>query len=221
MKIGILGGTFNPIHYGHLRSAQEALEILTLDRVLFIPSGTPPFRKPELVSARHRYKMTQLAIKDNPQFEVSDIEIKRHGVSYSVETFNKLLKKYKNTEFFFILGIDAFLDMPKWKQPHKLMTLTNLVIISRPGFSFNDLSPSPYIAEVHKKALRELDSGAKTKHSFLLKTGREAFLCKVSELEISASRVRTLVRGGKSIKYLLPDSVESYIISNKLYKNSH
>lgn len=218
MKIGVLGGTFNPIHYGHLRTAEEVLEILTLDSILFIPSGTPPFRKPELASARDRYEMTRLAIKDNPNFELSDIEIKSRGISYSVETFSKLLKKYKNTEFFFVLGIDAFMDIQKWKQPNKLMTLTNLVIISRPGFSFSDLFSSPYIAEEHKPVLRDIDKGAKTEHSLFLKTGKKVFFCKVSGLEISASCIRTFVRTGKNIKYLLPDSVESYIISNKLYR---
>jgi len=224
MKIGILGGTFNPIHYGHLRAAEEVQEMLALDRILFIPSGKPPFKKPWLISARYRYEMTEIAIKNNPLFEISDIEIRTSlneplaAISYSVETLNKLIKKYKNTEFFFILGIDAFLDFHKWKQPRRLMTLTNLVIISRPGFSFVDLLSSPYFGNVHKKVIKEVDSGARTMVSFDLSTGKKVFLCEVTGLDISASRIRSLVKAERTIKYLLPDSVESYILSHKLYK---
>jgi len=217
MKTGIFGGTFNPIHYGHLRAAEEVREMLALDKILFIPSGTPAFKKTGLVSARHRYDMTKIAIKNNPFFEISDLEIKNRGISYSVDTLSKLAFKHKNTEFFFILGIDAFLDLPKWKLPARLMELANLVIILRPGFSFIDLSSSPYLLNVSKKKLRELDSGKKTKVSFSLKTGKKAFLCKIAEIHISASRIRNLAMAGKNIKYLLPDSVESYIISHKLY----
>ena len=220
MKLGILGGTFNPIHYGHLRAAEEVRDILGLDKILFIPSGKPPLKKTGLTSARHRYEMTKTAIKNNPFFDISNIEIKAHTVSYSIETFKKLAVKYKDADFFFILGIDAFLDLPKWKQPRSLMKLTNLVIISRPGFSFINLLPSPYLKNVHKKTLEEIDKGAKTAFSFDLNTGRKAYLCRIPALEISASIIRSLVREGKNIKYLLPDSVESYIISHKLYCKS-
>ena len=213
-----MGGTFNPIHYGHLRAAEEVREILNLDKILFIPSGKPPFKKPGLISAGHRYEMTKTAIKNNPFFDISDIEIKARSISYSVETIKRLTKIYKNTDFFFILGIDAFLDLPKWKQPRSLMKLTNLVIISRPGFSFINLLSSPYLKNVHKKTLEEIDKGAKTAFSFDLNTGRKAYLCRIPALEISASIIRSLVSKGKNIKYLLPDSVESYIISHKLYK---
>jgi nicotinate-nucleotide adenylyltransferase len=220
MKIGIFGGTFNPIHYGHLRAVEEVQEMLALDKVLFIPSGKPPFKKTGLISARHRYEMTAIAIKNNPLFEISDIEIRTSAISYSVETLNKLIKKYKNAEFFFILGIDAFLDLPKWKQPRRLMALTNLVIISRPGFSFADLLSATYLENVHKKTLKEVESGARTGFSYELGSGKKVFLCKIAGLDISASRIRSLVRAGRTIKYLLPDSVESYIISHKLYRNS-
>src|SRR4030067_1271939 len=125
MKLGILGGTFNPIHYGHLRAAEEVREILNLDKILFIPSGKPPLKKAGLISARWRFEMTRTAIKNNPFFDISDIEIKSRTVSYSVETLKKLAVKYKNAAFFLILGIDAFLDLPKWKQPLTLLGLAN------------------------------------------------------------------------------------------------
>ncbi len=218
MKIGILGGTFNPIHYGHLRAAEEVQEVFVFDKLLFMPSGKPPLKKPSLIDAHYRYEMTKLAIKGNPFFDISDIEIKTKGASYSVETISKLTNKYKNAEFFFIIGIDVFLDLPKWKQPLRLMKLTNLVIVSRPGFCFTDLSSSPYFPNIHKKTLREFDEGTRRRFSFSLNTGKKAFLCKVTKLDISASRIRSLAKTGKNIKYLLPDSVESYIISHKLYK---
>lgn len=218
MRIGILGGTFNPIHYGHLRAAEEVQEMFALDKILFIPSGKPALKKSELISARHRYEMTKIALKKNPLFDISNIEIKTRATSYSVITLSRLTSEYKKSEFFFMLGVDAFLDLPKWKEPARLMEFTNLIIISRPGFSFIDLSASPYLANVSKKTLKELDKGIKTKVSFNPKTGKKTSLCKVTGLNISASRIRDLVRAGESIKYLLPDSVESYIISHTLYR---
>ena len=217
MKVGILGGTFNPIHYGHLRAAQEIQDIFTFDKILFIPAGMPPFKKKELINARSRYEMTKIAIQNNPYFDISDIEMKKHAVSYSIETIKRLTVTYNTSTLFFILGIDAVLDLPKWKQPLKLLKLTNLIVISRPGLSFVDLCSTPYFADIKKKTLREIDRGVKTGFSFELDTDRKAYLCKISGLEISASRIRALIKEGKSTKYLLPDSVESYIISHKLY----
>jgi len=220
MKIGIFGGTFNPIHYGHLRAAQEVHESLRLNKTLFIPSGRPPFKKPGLMSAHHRYKMTEIAIKGNPSFDVTDIEIEKQGISYSVDTLRMLRNKYKGAEFFFILGVDASLNLQSWKEPDKLLELTNLVIISRPGFSFIDLSPFPHFKGISKKTLKELDKKVREVVTTNLHTGKKAFLCPVTGLNISASRARNLIKQGKSIKYLLPQTVESYIISHKLYKNS-
>ena len=214
MKLGILGGTFNPVHYGHLRAAEEVCELLELDKILFIPSGKPPFKKSELADARHRFKMTGLAVKGSPHFGISDIELKRRGVSYSVDTLGRLTAKYKNAEFFLILGIDAFLDLPSWKHPEKLLSLANLVIISRPGFSFVNLLTLPYLKTVPKKTMEKLD---KADAPDFYKS-KNIFLCKITGFDVSASSIRRLITAGKSIKYLLPDSVESYIISNKLYK---
>lgn len=217
MKIGILGGTFNPVHYGHLRTAEEMREVFALDKFLFIPAGRPPIKKPRLADVRHNYEMTKIAVSGNPRFEISDIEIRTSGISYSVETMRKLTNKYRNTEFFFFIGIDVFLSLPKWKQPVKLMKLANLVVISRPGFCFADLSSSPYFANACKKILRRFDSGTRKKISFNFETGKKIFLCKATELDISSSCIRRLVRSGKNIKYLLPESLESYIISHRLY----
>ncbi len=218
-KIGIYGGTFNPIHYGHLRTAEEVFEMLSLDRVLFIPSGVTPFDKPDPVKPEHRYKMVKAAIKGNPRFRISNIELKTGGKSFTVDTIMKLKEKYKERELFFILGIDAFLDLPSWKQPDRLMRHSNMVVLSRPGYSFCDLALSPYLEGVSKRTLKELDKGTRTEFTFKTSTKQKCHLCNVTGLNISASGIRKSIMSGGNINYLLPESVKSYIISNKLYEN--
>jgi nicotinate-nucleotide adenylyltransferase len=217
MKIGIYGGTFNPVHFGHLRTAQEILEKLSLDKVIFIPAGKTPFEKPELIKAPHRYKMVKDAIAGNPGFEISDIEIKAKGKSFTIDTIMKLRDKFIDSELYFILGTDAFLDLPHWKNPDRIVNLVNIVIIARPGFAFTDLSSSPYLKKVLKKILKDLDKGVRDRFPFGISEKQKAILCKVTGLDISASNIRNLIMSGKNVKYLLPDSVESYIISKKLY----
>ncbi|GAB4536824.1 MAG: nicotinate-nucleotide adenylyltransferase [Thermodesulfovibrionia bacterium] len=219
MKIGIYGGAFNPIHYGHLRTAEEILELLCLDNVLFIPSGRPPFDKPELEDAAHRYNMVKMAINGNPYFKLSDIEMRTRGRAYSVDTLKRLRREFKRDEFFFIMGIDAFLDLPKWKEPEILITMTNLVIMSRPHFKFTDLISSPYLEGVSKGTLRRLEKGAIPILSIPISERHKAFLSRVTEINISASHIRELIKDGRSIRYLLPEVVESYIISHRLYRN--
>lgn len=218
MKIGIFGGAFNPIHYGHLRTAEDVADMLSLDRVLFIPSGKPAFKKAGLADARHRYQMTKLAIDGNPLFAISDIEVKTRGRSYSADTVSKLKEQHKDYNFYFIMGIDAFADLPDWKEPESLVKLANIVVISRPGYLFADLSSSPYLKKISKKILNELDKGAKKKYSLKIPAGQRCHLLKVTGLNISASRIRNALMSRKNVKYLLPDSVKSYIISTKLYR---
>jgi nicotinate-nucleotide adenylyltransferase len=220
MKIGIFGGAFNPIHYGHLRTAEEVAEILSLDSVLFMPSGKPAFRKPALAEARHRYQMTKRAIAGNSLFSVSDIEIKTSGRSYSADTVRGLKEERPEDDLYFIVGIDAFADFPLWKAPDDLMTLSNIVVISRPGYLFANLSSSPYLKNISKGVLKELDLGKRRKFSFKMPSGKRCHLVRVTSLNISASRIRSFLISGNDINYLLPDSVKSYIISNKLYKKS-
>ncbi len=217
MRIGIYGGSFNPIHYGHLRTAEEVLEKLSLNKALFIPAGKTPFEKPDLITAAHRYNMVKLAIAGNPDFQISGIEIKTKGKSFTVDTIRSLKEKYSDAELYLILGIDAFLDLPHWKQPDKLINLANIVIISRPGFPFRTLSLSPYLRNVPKKILTALDKATEDCISFSISNSKNGFLCRVSGLDISASNIRNLIMSGKNVKYLLPDSVENYIISKKLY----
>lgn len=213
--IGIFGGTFNPIHYGHLRAAEEAREKIGLGKILFIPSWNPPLKENGLVSAEQRYEMARLAIAANPLFDISDIECRKPGRSYTVDTLLLLKDIYPMEKSCLILGIDAFMDIPAWYQPERLMELTDFVIISRPGYSFADL---PAITTTPAGVLSDLDAGRLDTYEAQLRTGRKAFLVNVMPLNISATVIRRRVKEDRSIKYLLPEAVESYIISNKLYK---
>ena len=220
MKIGIFGGTFNPVHYGHLRPAEEAREKLGLDRVLFIPSGNPPLKINDIADAWHRYRMTQLAVQDNRFFEVLDIECKRPVKSYTVDTLTSLLNMYKNSEFYFILGIDAFLDIPNWWMPDKLVSLVNFILLSRPGRRFEELTFSPYLS-VAKHVLTSIDAAEAESYSIRLDTGRELIMLNVTPVNISSTDIRRRIRSGSSIKYLLPEQVESFIISDSLYTDEN
>ena len=216
MRIGIFGGTFNPIHYGHLRAAEEARELLSLDKVLFIPSGTPPLKTEGLADAVHRYKMTRLAVLHNRFFEVLDIECESSGKSYTVETLEKLLETYRDAELFFMLGVDAFLDIPNWRKPEKLVSLVSFAVFSRPGTRFSDLLSSPYVAP-GKDCFESIDCGETGSFSVKLQSGRDLVLLRLTPISISSTDIRKCIKTGLSIKYLLPAEVESYIISNKLY----
>jgi nicotinate-nucleotide adenylyltransferase len=218
MKVGIFGGTFNPIHYGHLRAAEEVREKLGFDKILFIPSGSPPLKIKELADAKHRYKMTRLAIVTNRLFELSDIECRLSGKSYTVKTVEELKKNNPEIEFYLILGIDAFLDVTNWWHPERLITLANFVIISRPDFRFIDLQISPYI-KINRRILKRLDNAEIETYTIKLKSSRNATFLRLTPIGISSTGIRRLLKEGKSIKYLLPAEVESYIIANKLYCN--
>lgn len=217
MKIGIFGGTFNPVHYGHLRAAEEVREKLGLGKILFIPSGKPPLKTSEIAPAGHRYEMLRIAVKENPFFELSDIECKRTGKSYTVKTFEELQNTNPGTEFFLILGIDAFLDIPRWWRPEQLVSMANFIVISRPGFSFSALRESPYVAS-GMKLLKDIDRSRNEANIIKLKTNRNAILFRLTPIGISSTQIRKCIRQGKSIKYLLPPEVHSYIITHKLYK---
>ena len=211
MKIGVFGATFNPIHYGHLRAAEETCEILGLDKVLFIPSGNPPLKSEDLADALKRYKMVRLAVVRNRFFDVLDIECVKSEKSFTVETLEVLLRQYHDAELYFMLGIDAFLDIPNWWRPEQLVSMVNFAVVSRPGREFDEMLSSPF---AKTKDLAE--SGGESLTLELL-TGRKAELVKITPLDISSSDIRRRIRAGRSIKYLLPEDVESFIISNKLY----
>jgi nicotinate-nucleotide adenylyltransferase len=216
-KFGIFGGTFNPVHYGHLRAAEEVRERLALEKILFVPSQNPPLKTKDIASARQRYEMLMLALRGNKHFELSDIEFRLKGKSYTVRTIETLQSLYRDVVFCFLLGIDAFLDIPNWWHPERLTALTDFVVISRPGNFFEDLMKSPYI-KTGRSILKALDSAKDGHCKVKLKSNRNAVLLPLTPVGISSTEIRRLVRRGKSIKFLLPPEVESYIISSKLYK---
>jgi len=220
MKIGIFGGTFNPIHYGHLRAAEEVRVIFGLDRIFFVPSGNPPLKRKDLTDAGHRYNMVNMAARDNPYFEVLDIESVRPGKSYTVNTLEQLVADYADADFSFISGVDAFLDIPNWHEPEKLLSLVNFIVISRPGKSFADLVSSPYLA-LKRTSLASLDRCEATPVTAVLQSGKSVSLAPVTPIGISSTAIRKSVKKGSSIKYLLPAEVESYIISNNLYREKN
>jgi nicotinate-nucleotide adenylyltransferase len=219
LKVGIFGGTFNPIHYGHLRAAEEVKEKLAIDKILFIPSGNPPLKTRDIAEAKHRYEMARLALEDSTLFELSDIECRLPGKSYTIKTVEILNEMNPNSEFFLVLGIDAFLDIPNWRHPEELMKLTNFILISRPGLRFADLKTSPYL-KINRKTFLELDRKQTEHYTATLQTGNKAELLNITPIGISSTEIRNLVRRGKSLKYLLPAKVQSYIITNKLYRST-
>jgi nicotinate-nucleotide adenylyltransferase len=214
-KIGIFGGTFNPIHIGHLRTAEEVREVLSLDEILFVPTFSPPFEKRFLAHFKHRLEMVRLAIKDNPSFFVSDIESQIPGKSYSAHTVEALAGEY-GEKLFFIMGADAFIEFPKWYLPEKIVDAVDLVVVLRPPYNIDSLIKSPFVNDAQSEKLKSIEKRRKVTIRSTIGNKRMIFL-RTTPLDVSATKIRTMIKKGKSINYLLPQRVESYIISSKLY----
>ncbi|MBA4373564.1 MAG: nicotinic acid mononucleotide adenylyltransferase [Thermodesulfovibrio sp.] len=220
VKIGVFGGTFNPIHFGHLRAAEEAREAFGLDKVLFIPAGNPPLKPENITAAAKRFEMAKIATEGNPAFEVLDIECSRPGKSYIVETLEELAARYRGATLYFMLGIDAFLDIPNWCRPGQITSMVDFIILSRPGRYFKDLQTSPYL-DAGADVLGYLDSGRCERETVNLLSGRKAVLLRIMPYAISSTDIRRRLQAGQSTKYLLPEKVESFIISNGLYRTDN
>lgn len=215
-KIGILGGTFNPIHYGHLAAAEEVRDRLKLDRVLFIPSFQPPHKLGnDVPSAFQRMEMVRLAIADNLSFDPSDLEIKRGGRSYTIDTIEALREAYPGAELYFITGLDSFLDIQTWSQWERLLTLCTFVVLSRPGYRFTDLLKIDFMQPAENQVVK-LDR-RELVHADFRAGALSLHLELIPLYDISSTDIRTRVKEGRSIKYLLPEAVETYIIKHKLY----
>src|SRR5215471_9254247 len=165
MRLGVLGGTFNPIHNGHLAIARQTREALGLDRILFIPTNDPPHKPHQgLAPAKDRYEMVRLAIDSDPLFVISDVELRRSGTSYSIDTVRQLQHEYgPQTHLFFLIGLDAFLEFPTWHEPDTLLTLCSFVVISRPGISFRSLANMTLLPAIPEESLAALDAGRSSK----------------------------------------------------------
>ncbi|MFN8625849.1 MAG: nicotinate-nucleotide adenylyltransferase [Candidatus Binatia bacterium] len=209
-RIGILGGTFNPIHLGHLRSAEEVREAQGLDRVLFIPSASPPHkRRAGLASAAHRLAMVRRAVAGNPFFKVSTIEIERHGRSYSVDTLRALRARMPGAAFSFIMGLDAFREIDTWKHHEAIFELCDVLVTSRPP------TAETVLFDLLPVAVR--DQFCYPDDELTHRTGNRILFQRISGLDISASSIRERVAAGLSIRYLVPTAVERYIARHSLY----
>lgn len=195
-KIGILGGTFNPIHLAHLYIAYEAKSQLNLDKIIFMPAGSPPHKKDkEVLEASLRYNMVCEAIKNYEDFEISDYEIHKAGYSYTYETLEKF--KSENNELYFITGADCLMDIEKWKKPEEIFKLSKLVVFNRPGYSKKNL-----IIQKDK-----IEMKFNTSIKFL----------DIIDLEISSSMIRERIEDGKRVDFFLSKEVLDYIKENNIY----
>lgn len=217
VKIGVLGGTFNPVHLGHLRAAEEVYEKFDLDKVLFIPAARPPHKTDATVAVfEHRWNMLEVAIAGNPHFELSDIEKLRSGKSYSVDTLRNLRETYpEETLLYFLLGLDAFLDILSWHAFKELFLLTDFIILARPGYT---------VDKVGTLLHDEISPGyqfKKEKICFVHKDRefKNVYFCCVTLLDISSSSIREHIQAGHSIRYLVPNEVAEYIERRKVYSS--
>jgi len=213
MKWGILGGAFDPIHAGHLRSAEEIRELFALERILFIPGHVPPHKSPEQVSSfAHREQMVRLAIEDNPFFFFSDVEKDPHVMSYSVETLARLQEQHgRDLELYFIIGQDAFQAITTWKEWERIFTMCHFVVMSRPSYEVRDLR------EILPASFAASFSYGEEEKAFRGPSGKAVYFRHVSPLDISSTNIRKRIRKGESLRYLVPESVRAYIAENGLY----
>jgi nicotinate-nucleotide adenylyltransferase len=189
MKIGILGGTFNPIHIGHLILAEEAREKLSLDKIIFVPAYLPPHKdSADIAPAKQRLEMVKVAIRTNRKFSVSDIEIKRDGRSYTIDTLRAFKEIYPRDELYFIIGSDLLKYLDEWKELKDIIAMVKFIAATRPGYALEKI-PS-YISTLPIRAV-----------------------------DVSGFEIREAIRQGKSFRYLVPEAVFRYICKKRLYQN--
>jgi len=198
-RIGIMGGTFDPIHNGHLLMAEYSRIQFNLDKVLFIPTGIPPHKEHnKILPNRYRYDMVLLAINSNENFFLSTMEMDREKTTYTIDTINILKSMYKDVDFYFIMGSDSFLQIHKWKNYKELLGMCNFIVAKRPGYNNSNIN----------SLIENLSSTCNS----------SIFTLDASLLEISSSEIRSRISKNLPISYLVPESVEKYIYKNKLYR---
>jgi nicotinate-nucleotide adenylyltransferase len=212
LKLGILGGTFNPIHFGHLRTAEEIGEELGLEKVFLIPSAFPPHKTKDPVTPfHHRLTMARLAVGDSPLLDVLDLEGKRRGLSYSIETLKEFHVMFSpDPELFFVVGTDAFLEIDTWKGYMELFDYAHFVIVQRPGYNAGELEP--FLSDIGLEVKK-----AKMPNVFITPSGKTLIPMAPTFMEISSTHIRRRVSAGKSIRFLVPESVRAYITEKGLF----
>ncbi|MBN2167973.1 MAG: nicotinate-nucleotide adenylyltransferase [Actinobacteria bacterium] len=197
-----MGGTFDPVHIGHLVIAEEARDSFELEKVIFVPSARPPHKGGiSYAPAEDRLEMVQLATRDNYFLEASDIEIKRKGLSFTIDTLHKLRELYgRDSELFFITGTDAIIEIPTWKEPVELLSESKFIVATRPGYSLEELHDSiSYMSESHEIVKKRI------------------FPMESPGLEVSSTSIRERISKGRPFRYLLPEAVWKYIEDKGLY----
>lgn len=198
-RLGIMGGTFNPIHIGHLIIAEETRKKIDLDKIIFIPTGQPPHKdQNKLVSALDRYIMTILATSENKHFIVSDIETNRKEISYTIDTIKILNEIYSESELFFITGADSILDIENWKDTKELLNMCTFIAATRPGYNVDEVNTQ--IENLEKKYNKAISS------------------LTIAPIDVSSTQIRKRIKENKTIKYMTTDSVINYIKNKSLYK---
>jgi nicotinate-nucleotide adenylyltransferase len=215
-RVGIFGGTFNPIHYGHLNSIENVLALARLDEIWVVPNRQNPLK--ELIAgptAENRLQIVRLALStlDENKFKVRDDEILREGPSYTVDTLEKLTKEYPDTEFVLILGSDQLVDFDRWKNYKHILEITSLIVTSRPG------STLPQTKNELPKWLSAQTKAYRSNH-IVLKTAREVQFIQLPDIEVSATEIRRKIRRNENVSNLLPSTVADYLIRNKIYEKA-
>lgn len=212
MRLGVLGGTFDPIHLGHLRLAEEVGEGFDLDRVYILPSASPPHKGGRAVTPfHHRFEMTRLAVEGAPLLTAFDLEARRQGLSFSIETLKEFHRLFpSNLELFFILGTDAFQEIDTWKHYRDLFDYAHFVVVQRPGIPPGQ--SEEWLCSLGVPFRKERED------RFVGPSGNEIIYFEATLMDISSTRIREKAGAGKSIRYLVPEGVRCYILDHGLYK---
>jgi nicotinate-nucleotide adenylyltransferase len=206
--IGLFGGTFDPLHYGHMRTALELLEALKLSEVRFMPTGSPPHREQPQAPAQVRLAMVRAAVADQSAFVVDDREIRRTGVSYSVDTLTELRSEYPQRSLCLLLGMDAFLGLPNWHRWRELLDLAHIIVAHRPGWRAPTMGP---LGEVM------VDRGTGSVRDLHEQRAGRVYVHAVTQLEISSTELRQLIGAGLDPQYLVPEEVRRIIRETRCY----
>ncbi len=220
MKVGLFGGTFNPVHAAHLRVAFEVVNRFLLDRIIFIPSAKPPHKTgAKIVSPEHRLKMVNLAIEKVDKFFVSDVEIKRPGFSYTIDTvlyFKEIFSK--ETELYLVIGLDAFLEIDTWMLYETLFDHITFIVMTRPETEIKNRISLRLLEQYIKEKISKDYKYFKNKFCFLHVEKTPVYFIDVTRIDISSTKIRKILQIGESVKFLMPEKVEDYIKFKGLYK---